>query len=168
MSTVRLERHLETSLCQYPELIDDSLWGICEGMEVVNPDGPFLKRQDSMPNGRFADMVFVEETRVTVVELKKVPLSANTGAGDEDVVDQVCDYLDQCKEKYPGRSEYRGYIVGTGIRDRTCLMEKISTARDPIRPLVFGQDIPRVISMCRCCGRGVKCSSSTCLCGATP
>ena len=28
-----LERHLEESLCDYPELIDDSLFGIKPGME---------------------------------------------------------------------------------------------------------------------------------------
>ena len=47
-----LERQLEKSLCDYPELIDDSLFGIKPGMEVLGNDYPTLRQQDSLPNGR--------------------------------------------------------------------------------------------------------------------
>lgn len=166
MTVVRLEKHLEHSLCLYPELIDDELWGIREGMEVLGPDHPTLRRQDRMPNGRLADMVFVERVRVTVVEIKKGALNVRDGPeSPEDVVDQAVDYLRQCRLKYPGKSQYRGFIVGTAISDRPRLLRKISEYQEAIVPLVFRIDIPDAIKFCRC-GRALDYRATFCRCGA--
>lgn len=165
MITVRLEKHLEHSLCLYPELIDDGLWGIRQGMEVLGANYPTLKRQDRMPNGRVADMVFVEASRITVVEIKKDTLKVrddiDTG---EDVVDQIAGYIQQCRVKYPNRRQYRGIIIGTGISDPNRLLTKVSAIRENIRPMVFGRDIPSVIKFCRC-GRGLDYDAMSCRCG---
>lgn len=165
MIRVRLEKHLEHSLCQYPELIDDSLWGIRQGMGVLGPDYPMLKRGDCMPNGRIADMVFVEQSRITVIEIKKDPLRVTAdGASREDVVDQIADYLSQCRLKCPNRAEYRGFIVGTGILRPDRLVSKISALKEDITPLVFGRDIPTVIKFCAC-GRALDYFATLCRCG---
>ncbi|MDQ7784146.1 MAG: hypothetical protein RDU20_14775 [Desulfomonilaceae bacterium] len=166
MRVVRLEKHLEHSLCLYPELIDDDLWGIRQGMECLGPNYPTLRRQDRMPNRRLADMVFVEHTRVTVVEIKKGPLNVRheTQAG-EDVVEQSVDYLRQCRRKYPGKSEYRAFIVGTAIPDRHGLFRKISRYKEMITPLILGIDIPMTIKFCRC-GRALGYRAMYCRCGA--
>lgn len=166
MIKVTLERDLEHSLCLYPELVDDGLWGIRQGMEVLGPEYPTLRRQDRMPNGRVADMVFVEKTRVTVVEIKKIALSVlDEGDHGEDVVDQVSNYLQQCRIKYPGRISYRGILIGTAIRAPDKLFRKISTCLDEIQPLVFGMNIPAVIKFCRC-GRALDYYAPLCHCGA--
>jgi len=168
VSKIRLERDLEKSLCDYPELIDDSLWHIRQGLEVLDPEGPFLKRQDVLPNGRIADLVFVEHARITVVELKKGLLAVSVANGQEDVVDQISNYLAQCRIKYPGREEYRGFIIGSGVSDRKIMETKISSQRDVIRVLVFGKDIPSTISICHHCGRAVRYGESYCACGTIP
>jgi len=166
MIRVSLERHLENSLCLYPELIDDRLWGIRQGMEVLGQDFPTLKRQDRMPNGRIADMVFVEPHRVTVVEIKRDALSTKgDGESGEDVLDQVTDYLKQCKIKYPNRSEYVGIVVGTAIAEPDKFLHKLSCCADEIRPLIFGRDIPASIKFCDC-GRALDYYASSCRCGA--
>lgn len=166
LTVVRLETHLEHSLCLYPELIDDELWGIREGMECLGPNYPTLRRQDRMPNHRVADMVFVEQIRVTVVEIKKGPLNVrNETQAAEDVVEQAVDYLRQCRIKYPGKSEYRAFIVGNAIPDREGLFRKISECHEAITPLVFGIDIPTAIKFCRC-GRALGYFATYCHCGA--
>lgn len=163
---IDLERHLEESLCQYPELIDDSLKGIRQGMaEALGSHVSSLKRQDCMPNGRLADMVFVEPVRVTVIEIKRGRLSVSDQEGEEDVVDQIVNYLDQCRVKYPDRTEYRGFIVGTGIVNHSALITKLSSAPFEIIPLVFGRDIPSVVTICSQCGRATKYGSARCRCG---
>ena len=132
-------------------------------MEVLGANYPTLKRQDRMPNGRVADMVFVEASRITVVEIKKDTLKVrddiDTG---EDVVDQIEGYIQQCRAKYPNRRQYRGIIIGTGIRSPNRLFQGIS--RQNIRPMVFGRDIPSVIKFCRC-GRGLDYDAMSCRCG---
>jgi len=165
--TVSLEKHLEHSLCLYPELIDDGLWGIRQGMEVLGPNYPTLKRQDRMPNGRVADMVFVETAYVTVVEIKKDTLKVQeySGSGEDDL-DQIAGYIQQCRVKYPNRKQYRGIIIGTGISDSKKLFGKVSVLREDITPLVFGRDIPSVIKFCRC-GRAMSYSATFCRCGAS-
>ena len=166
MRIVRLEKHLEHSLCLYPELIDDQLRGIRQGMEFLGPNYPTLRRQDRMPNGRLADLVFVERARVTVVEIKKGNLHVtNATQSREDVVDQAVDYLRQCRLKYPGKSEYRGFIVGTAVSDRDSLLRKVSKYQEAITPLVFGIDIPAAIKFCRC-GRALDYQATYCCCGA--
>ncbi len=159
-----LERHLEESLCDYPELIDDSLFGIKPGMEVLGSDYPTLKQQDSLPNGRKADIVFVEKLRVTVVEVKRGPLKIQAQRPEEDVVDQIADYLRQCRLKYPDRDEYRGFIIGTRIPDRNQLDKKLSLIPEKIVVLIFGSDIPKCVRICTRCYRAVPHHSAVCVC----
>lgn len=166
MKKISLEICLETSLCDHPELIDDSLGGIRPGLEVLGDGYSTLKRQDHMPNGRIADIVFVEKHRITVVELKRADLTVSNNPKKEDVVDQILNYLGQCRIKYPDRDEYRGFIVGTGIPNRAKLTAKLMSADDFIAPLVFGVDIPSVIKTCDACGRAVGYSTSVCKCHA--
>jgi hypothetical protein len=166
MKRISLEICLERSLCDHPELIDDSLRGIRPGLEVLGESYSTLKRQDHMPNGRIADIVFVEKHRITVVELKNADLTVSDNPKKEDVVDQILDYLGQCRIKYPDRNEYRGFIVGTGIPDRAKLTAKLMSADDDIAPLVFGLDIPTVIKTCDACGRAIGYSKSVCVCRA--
>jgi hypothetical protein len=166
MIRVRLEKHLEHSLCRYPELIDDNLWGIKQGAGVIGPDWPTLNRQDKMPNARIADMVFVEKARVTVVEIKKYSLVVRDETGQqEDVVDQLVDYLQQCRIKYPGRAQYRGIVVGSRVPDQEKLARRIDATGETITALVFGRDIPAVIKFC-VCGRAVDYFATRCRCGA--
>jgi hypothetical protein len=163
---VILEKHLEESLCAYPELIEDSLFGIRQGMDVLGPNYANLRRQDLMPNGRIADMVFVEESRITVAEIKKGPLKTREHSGiEEDVVDQICDYLNQSRIKYPGRGQYKGFIIGTGIADRFKLRQKIDCSGETIIPLIFGMDIPSTIKICPRCNRAVGYFTEICVCG---
>jgi hypothetical protein len=165
--TVRLEKHLEHSLCLYPELIDDSLWGIRQGMEVLGSDYSTLKRQDHMPNGTIADIVFVQSACVTVVEIKKSTLNIrNETDTREDVIDQIAGYLRQCRVKYPNKAQYRGIIIGTSIPDAVRLLDKVSTLNEDIRALVFGRDIPSIIKFCEC-GRAMDYNASRCYCGGT-
>ncbi len=163
---VYLEDRIEHSLWLYPELIDDSLFGIRPGMAVLGERYPTVYRQDVMPGGRRADLVFVEPHRVTVAELKKDSLHVSGDPNTEDVVDQVVDYLHQCLKKYPDRSEYRGFVIGTGIRDRDRLERKIQEAPFPVTPLIFGRDIPSAIRFCTHCRRAVAYDSRLCPCGA--
>lgn len=155
---------LQNLLCRHPELIDDSLYGISEGMCL--PDYPTLKREDLMPNGRRADMVFVEKSRITVVELKKVDLKVlQSSQPGEDVLDQILDYLRGVREKYPGRVHYRGFVVGTRISNRASLAEKIAQSGEQIVPLVFGRDIPADIRICSRCSRALPYDALNCPCG---
>ena len=86
------------------------LFGIRQGMDVLGSEFPILKRQDLMPNGRIADMVFVEQSRITVVEIRRGWLKIQEDSETaEDVVGQICEYLKQCRIKYPGR---RGVCQG--------------------------------------------------------
>jgi hypothetical protein len=165
MKTVRLKKHLEHSLCLYPELIDDGLWGIRQGMEVLGAEYPTLKRQDRMPNGTVADMVFVQSKCVWVVEIKRgmLRVKAEKEVG-EDVIDQVAGYLRQCRLKYPNRDQYRGIVIGTGIADRHKFSGKLTALKEDIKPLVFGTDIPSVIKFCRC-GRALDYNAVRCSCG---
>ncbi len=160
------EKHLEQSLCAYPELIEDRLFGIRQGMDVLGSGFPNLKRQDLMPNGRIADMVFVEQSRITVVEIKKGSLKIREHSEiGEDVIDQICDYLNQCRIKYPGRVEYKGFIIGTGVDDKSKLEQKVDTSGETITPLIFGMDIPSTIKICPHCNRAVDYFSEICACG---
>ena len=118
-----------------------------------------------MPNGRAADIVFVEKERITVVEVKKTSLSVSMNPKREDAVDQIIDYLAQCVVKYPGRLDYRGFIVGTRIADKFELTAKLSTAPFTIIALVFGIDIPSSVKMCSLCRRAVSYETSLCRCG---
>jgi hypothetical protein len=162
--TIIREADLETSLCQYPELIDDSLFGIREGMGFLGK--PFLARQDKLPNGGKADMVFVEPARITVIEVKKVPLRIRgSSAKRRDVVEQIADYLKKCRSKYPGRSEYRGFIIGSRIQDKEKLLSKIFLLQDVVKPLVFRRDIPGEIKLCNC-KRALDYWATICRCGA--
>jgi len=165
MTRIFLEWGLQDSLCKYPELIDDSLRGISEGMECLS-DHPTLKREDLMPNGRRADMVFVEKSRVTVVELKKVELKVlQSSQPGEDVLDQILDYLQGVRKKYPGRDHYRGFIVGTRISDPASLNEKIAQSGEHVVPLIFGRDIPADIRICDRCNRARPYDALNCPCG---
>lgn len=166
LKLIKLERDLEESLCKYPELIAPDLAGIRQGMHFVNPDGPYLRRQDKLPNGRLADMVFVETARVTVVELKKVPLKVSVD-NTEDSVDQILDYMNQCREKYPNRLEYRGFIVGPYAPDEEALNSKIICAGQNISFLIFGRHIPSSIIICERCGLARGFNSSKCACVKT-
>jgi hypothetical protein len=161
---VLLERHLERSLCDYPELIDDSLFGIKPGMAALGSDYPTLKKQDSLPNGRKADIVFVEKLRITVVEVKRGILRVQAHSPEEDVVDQITDYLRQCRLKYPNREEYRGFIIGTGIADRNELARKLASVPDKIVALIYGSDIPKCVRICTRCYRAVPFQRDCCVC----
>ncbi len=163
-SIVRLERQLEQSLCDHPELIDDSLFGIKPGMEALGGDYPTVRKQDSLPNGRKADIVFIEKKRVTVIEVKRGVLRVQDRSLEEDVVDQITDYLRQCRLKYPNRQEYRGFIVGTGIADRSEMNRKLSSAPERIVALIFGFDIPQCIRICTRCFRAVAWTRNSCIC----
>jgi len=163
---IGLERDLEESLCDYPELIDDTLFGIRQGMEALGDDFPTLKRQDPMPNGRRADLVFVEHSRVTVIEIKKGRIAVGIdGESEWDAIDQISDYLRQSRLKYPSRREYRGFIVGTEIVDRGKVEAKIRTSGEVIIPLVLGRDIPSTVKICSSCNRAVGFFDPSCLCG---
>jgi hypothetical protein len=160
------EKYLEQSLCAYPELIEDRLFGIRQGMEILGPSFPTLRRQDLMPNGRKADMVFVEQSRIIVVEIKKGCLTTRDHSEtEEDVVDQICDYLTQSRIKYPGRGEYKGFVIGTGIADKSKLREKIDSSGETIIPLIFGMDIPSTIKICPSCNRALDYFHEICACG---
>lgn len=161
-----LEKDIEYSLCQYPELIDDALFGIREGTEVLGSQVPVLKRQDTMPDGTRADLVFVEPTRVTVVEIKKGFLTVDENASAPmDVVEQISGYLTQCRIKYPDREGYQGYLVGTGTNDAEKLARRIAMSGEVIVPLIFGRDIPDTVKFCSSCYRAVDYWKTTCPCG---
>jgi hypothetical protein len=163
---VILEKHLEESLCAYPELIEDRLLGIRQGMDSLGSNYPTLRRQDLMPNGRMADMVFVEKSRITVAEIKKGPIRVlEFTQNGEDVVDQICDYLKQSRVKYPGRGQYKGFIIGTSVADRIKLRQKIDLSGETIILLIFGMDIPSTIKICPRCNRAVNYFSEICVCG---
>lgn len=165
VKTVRLEKDLEHSLCLYPELIDDGLWGVRQGMEVLGPNYATLKRQDRMPNGKIADLVFVRVSSVLVVEIKKNSLKVRATEESGDVVDQIVGYIQQCRIKYPNLKRYRGIIIGTGIADSEKLMRKIVASKEDITPLIFGKHIPSVIKFCGC-GRALGYNADFCRCGA--
>lgn len=167
MIRVRLEKHLEHSLCMYPELIDDSLWGIRQAMEFLGPGYPTLKRQDHMPNGTVADMVFVESSCITVVEIKNAALRVRVKSDSKkDVVDQIVGYIKQCRLKYPNRLRYRGIIIGPRILESRKLFNKVAGQSESLNVLVFGKDIPSVIKFCRC-GRALSYYAVSCRCGAS-
>jgi len=133
-----LERQIEESLCDYPELIDDSLFGIKPGMEVLGNDYPTLRQQDSLPNGRKADIVFVEKLRVTVVEVKRgllkvqtrPPIAVRGRRFEGDVVDQITDYLCQCRLKYPDRKEYADSLSGPVLPTATTWKKSSRQSRE--------------------------------------
>lgn len=160
-----MERQLVRSLCNYPELIDDSLFGIRPGRECLGDQFATVRNEDLMPNGRKADIVFVEPQRITVVEVKRDALYVSQSPRHEDPVDQIVDYLEQCESKYPGRAEYRGFIVGRLIPARKALDTKLAFAPYRITPLLFGVHIPAAIRICPACKRAVRYESSLCVCG---
>jgi hypothetical protein len=134
-------------------------------MRVLGPDVPELARQDRMPNGRRADMVFVEASRITVVEIKKGAVSAGGNPRREDVIDQITAYIKQCRVKYPGRTQYRGFVVGTSVEDESKVRAKIAASREEIAALMFGRDIPRYVKFCPRCTRAVDYDRAACVCG---
>jgi hypothetical protein len=159
-----LEKSLRKALCQYPELIEDSLFGIRPGMSILGPNWRSLEEHDELPNGRQADIVFVEPERITVVETKKGALTVSNDPKKEDVIDQIIDYIGQCRIKYPGRTEYRGFIVGTRFADKEKLENKLSSVPENVTPLIFGRDIPSAIRICDQCYRAQPYDSPTCAC----
>ena len=166
MKHVILARYLRTALIRYPELIDDSLLGIRPGGELLGDDHPALKEHDVLPNGRQADIVFVEEERITVVETKQDSLYVSLEEAKEDDVELIVDYLGQVRIKYPNRALYRGFLVGTGILDREKMEKKLSLFGEDVKPLVFGKHIPATIKFCRPCRRAVDYCRPMCVCGS--
>jgi hypothetical protein len=161
---VILEKSLRQALCRYPELIEDSLFGIRPGMGVLGGDWPSLEEHDELPNGRQADIVLVQPARITVVETKKGTLTVSQDPAKEDVIDQIVDYIGQCKIKYPGKMEYRGFIVGTRIANKEQLQAKLSIVRENVMPLIFGRDIPSAIRICDRCHRAIPYEARGCIC----
>jgi hypothetical protein len=102
-----------------------------------------------------------------VVETKKGPLSVSDHPLKEDVIDQITDYLGQCRIKYAERLEYRGFIVGTRIANEEQFNIKLSSVGEKVVPLIFGRDIPSVIKICGNCHRAVSYETPRCFCGVS-
>ena len=99
-----------------------------------------------------------------MVEVKRGLLRVRTQRSEEDVVDQITDYISQCRLKYPGRDEYRGFIIGTGIANPVHLDKKLSGLPEKIAVSVFGSDIPQYIRVCACCCRAIPHHRANCVC----
>lgn len=150
-----LEKHLEQLLVNFPNLVSSYLWG--RKFPVVKQFGDInvCVRQGDLPecNGR-VDLVFVTETTLHAVELKRAIVSVKS-------LSQLERYLDPLQKRYPNHLVI-GYLAGKRCPDWPSL--KLALNNQRVRVLRMGHEIPRVKELRTCmeCGAGYHYSRPYC------
>ncbi|NOZ09466.1 MAG: DUF91 domain-containing protein [Gammaproteobacteria bacterium] len=127
----RTERQIEDYLSDYPYLI--------------SPEFEEVERQVRLEKDQIADLVYKDDQRIVVIELKK------DRANKRDV-EQIVGY---CKYYQGGPRKVSGILVARSIIESArTLLDKENT-KNPFHMefKAIGSDIPRDITVCEECGR---------------